>query len=152
MADDNRLYDSDRYCNMLRLLRLPGMEPEKLLCPRNKANILLRVPIIVGIGPNMLFIARSNTCRFSSSTMESGIIPLIWLPERLNKLRPVRFDIVDGILPLKLLLSAASITKSVERFPVKSEMIPVKEFICMLRNSRCLQLERTAKKSRSPCR
>jgi hypothetical protein len=134
MADDNRLYDSDRYCNVLRLLRLAGTEPEKLLYPRDKRKILLRVPKIVGTGPNMLFIDRSNNCRFSSRAMESGIIPLIWLSERLISLNLVRFDIVDGILPVRRLLSAARNTKLLGRFPTRSEMYPAKEFICMLSN------------------
>jgi hypothetical protein len=86
------------------------MEPDNLLCSRCIFIIFFSIAVCDGIGPYKLFQLRFRSCRFSIVIIESGIAPENWFFERSSTLRPVKFEIVAGSSPSKLVSDAMKVS------------------------------------------
>ena len=103
IAEFKWLLDKLICSSTLRLPMLSGIEPKNLFPGRYNCCKLLSMSIFVGIGPDKSLLSTLSKMRSCIIVIEFGISPVNRLFKRFNVSRWLKFDNVDGSLPVNLL-------------------------------------------------
>lgn len=76
------------------------MSPVNWLLERSRLCNPLRLPILLGISPDRAFFLKHSVCRLPHCPIESGIVPLIKLPDKSMAMTFFSWPMFSAIAPV----------------------------------------------------